>query len=64
MKAPPDEAPFVIRAGDGLVVQRRQKAKYRLVKAYGPYARGEIIEPTGEYRAALLARGIIEKLTD
>lgn len=60
----PEARPFVVQAGVGPVVQRRQKAKYRVTKPYGPYVRGQIIEPTGIYRDQLLARGLIEKLTD
>jgi hypothetical protein len=62
MKPGNERPPFVVQAGVGEIVQRRPKVKYRVTKPYGPYVRGQVIEPTGVYRAELLARGLIEKV--
>ena len=43
---------------------RRARKRYRVTKPYGPYVRGQYIEPTGVMRDVLLARGLIERVED
>lgn len=46
-------------------VQRiRPLKQFRVIVAHGPYRVGDIIQPTGTYRQALLARQIIEPVED
>lgn len=42
----------------------RPLPQYRVLLAVGPYRKGDIIQPVGVYRDALLARKLIEKLPD
>ena len=42
----------------------RPKKQFRVVVPYGPYRTGDLIEPTGVYRSALLAKGVIEPMEE
>ena len=46
------------------VLVRRPKIRYRVVRPYGPFVRGQVIEPTGLYRDTLIARGLIERFEE
>jgi len=37
---------------------------FRVRVAYGPYVKGQIIQPTGMYRQLLLSRQLIEEVKD
>jgi len=62
----PDERPTLVaaHAAPALAVAKRPRSRYRVTKPYGPYVRGQIIEPTGIYRDQLLARGLIVRVED
>jgi len=36
--------------------------KFQVIVAYGPYRKGDVIQPTGLYRDTLLHRGIIREI--
>lgn len=38
--------------------------KFRVISAYGPYRKGDVIQPTGMYRDELLRRKVIELCAD
>jgi hypothetical protein len=40
--------------------RQHPRKKYRLKIAYGPYAKGQVIEPIDPLRSVLLQRGVIE----
>jgi hypothetical protein len=44
--------------------RRRPNQRFRVKMPFGPYSKGHIFEPTGEYRRVLLARGLIEPVED
>lgn len=45
-------------------VRVRPLKQFRVIIAHGPYQVGAIIQPVGMYRAALLAKQIIEPVED
>lgn len=46
-------------------VERKRPIKmFRVLKAYGAYVKGSLIQPTGMYRDMLLRRGLIEEVKD
>ena len=47
------------------MIKRIRPAKeYKVLYAYGPFLKGDIIQPTGIYRDMLIARGLIEELKE
>lgn len=47
------------------VIERKRPLKqFRVVQAYGPYRKGDLIQPTGMYRDVLVRRGLIEEVKD
>lgn len=40
------------------------RKRYRAKIAFGPYAKGAILEPVGAYREVLLSKGVIEPIPE
>ena len=48
-----------------MIEQRRRPLKqFVVLQAYGPYRKGDKIQPTGMYRDVLVKRGLIKEITD
>jgi len=46
------------------IERQRPVKQFRVVTAYGPYRKGDLIQPTGMYRDVLVRRGVIEEVKD
>jgi len=44
--------------------RRRPLKQFVVLRAHGPYRKGDKIQPTGMYRDVLLKRGLIEEIKD
>lgn len=44
--------------------RQRPIKQFRVLQAYGPYVKGQLIQPTGMYRDVLVRRGVIEEVKD
>lgn len=44
--------------------RKRPVKQFRVLHAYGPYVKGQLIQPTGMYRDVLVRRGLIEEVGD
>lgn len=46
------------------VERKRPIKQFVVLQAYGPYRKGDKIQPTGMYRDALVRRGLIKEVVD
>jgi len=46
------------------VERKRPIKQYKVLIAYGPYRKGDKIQPTGMFRDVLLRRGLIAEVVD
>ncbi len=46
------------------VERKRPIKQYKVLIAYGPYRKGDKIQPTGMFRDVLIRRGLIEEVKD
>ena len=44
--------------------RRRPMKVFRVISAFGPYSKGDQIQPTGMYRDVLVRRGVIEEIIE
>lgn len=46
------------------VERKRPIKQFRVIQAFGPYRKGDVVQPTGMYRDVLAKRGLIEEVQD
>jgi len=47
-----------------MIKRLRPVKEFRVLKAYGPFLKDDVIQPTGIYRDRLLALGLIEEIKE
>lgn len=46
------------------IARRRPMKVFRVISAFGPYSKGDKLQPTGMYRDELKRRGLIEEIVE